>query len=362
MENTNTQITDNDFLLELEGLIDTPETEYAINTEINLNEKIEIFPTENSDNVFSEIHGEMINTPEEKIISAQEVQETEQQLSIDMLIEKDSSIHTSENRKEKSKIVSGIFFWLRYMLTTSLIFWVLLVTMNYQAYYNIAMSYINAEDLQNQSRGLISSVEASNITKKFKEEIVQQKSFIEEDREEIKSKNSVKNLLEISEKNWVGVNIEITPYQNRIVIPKIGKNIPLVNIKNRALDNANELNNIFMKELEKWVIRYPGSAEPGKEWNAFVFGHSSNFPWIKWDYNDVFALLDNVSFDDEILVYYNQKKYRYVVREKNVITPGDVSVLERNKKKSEITLMTCWPIGTTLNRLIVTGELVEEIK
>jgi LPXTG-site transpeptidase (sortase) family protein len=39
-----------------------------------------------------------------------------------------------------------------------------------------------------------------------------------------------------------------------------------------------------------------------------------------------------------------------------------VSVLERNKKKSEITLMTCWPIGTTLNRLIVTGELVEEIK
>jgi hypothetical protein len=73
--------------------------------------------------------------------------------------------------------------------------------MNYQAYYNIAMSYINAEDLQNQSRGLISSVEASNITKKFKEEIVQQKSFIEEDREEIKSKNSVKNLLEISEKN-----------------------------------------------------------------------------------------------------------------------------------------------------------------
>jgi LPXTG-site transpeptidase (sortase) family protein len=76
----------------------------------------------------------------------------------------------------------------------------------------------------------------------------------------------------------------------------------------------------------------------------------------------VFALLDNVTFNDEIFVYYNQKKYRYVVREKNVITPGDVSVLERNKKKSEITLMTCWPIGTTLNRLIVTGELIEEVE
>jgi LPXTG-site transpeptidase (sortase) family protein len=184
---------------------------------------------------------------------------------------------------------------------------------------------------------------------------------MEEEQEEIKTQNSVKHLLEISERNWVWVDIEITPYQNRIIIPKIGKNIPLVDIKNRALDNSNELNNIFMKELEKGVIRYPGSAMPGKNWNAFVFGHSSNFPWIKWDYNDVFSLLDNVEFDDEIIVYYNQKKYRYIVREKSVITPGDTSILERDKNKSEITLMTCWPIGTTLNRLIVTWELVEEL-
>jgi sortase A len=68
----------------------------------------------------------------------------------------------------------------------------------------------------------------------------------------------------------------------------------------------------------------------------------------------VFSLLDNVGFDDEIIVYYNQKKYRYIVKEKKVIAPGDTSILERDKNKSEITLMTCWPIGTTLNRLIVT--------
>jgi sortase (surface protein transpeptidase) len=33
--------------------------------------------------------------------------------------------------------------------------------------------------------------------------------------------------------------------------------------------------------------------------------------------------------------------------------------LKKDKSKSEITLMTCWPVGTTLNRLIVTGELME---
>jgi len=38
-------------------------------------------------------------------------------------------------------------------------------------------------------------------------------------------------------------------------------------------------------------------------------------------YNDVFALLDKVVFDDVVIVYYNQKKYTYKIREKKVITP-----------------------------------------
>jgi sortase A len=121
------------------------------------------------------------------------------------------------------------------------------------------------------------------------------------------------------------------------------------------VSGVDELNNIFMEELENGVIRYPGSALPGQDGNAFIFGHSSNFPWIKGEYNDVFALLDKVVFDDEIVVYYGQEKYTYKIRTKNVIRPGDVSVLKNNEKGgSKITLMTCWPIGTTLNRLVLT--------
>lgn len=335
MENKN-----NDLLSELENLIEEQKTDIAFNNEAIIVEPLSQELLEQNDILESEI-----------LANQDYLEENNDQKTITENIEK----------KQWSKILSWLWFSLRYLLTTSLIFGVLLVTTNYQAYYNIAMSYINAEDLANQSRGLISSVEASNITSKIQNQIVEQQEFITNDQDEIKTQNSVKHLLDISEKNWVWVDIEITPYQNRIIIPKIGKNIPLVDIKNRALDDSNELNNIFMKELEKGVIRYPGSAIPGKNGNAFVFGHSSNFPWIKWEYNDVFSLLDNVGFDDEIIVYYNQKKYKYIVREKNVITPGDTSVLERNKDKAEITLMTCWPIGTTLNRLIVTAELVEEL-
>jgi len=115
-----------------------------------------------------------------------------------------------------------------------------------------------------------------------------------------------------------------------------------------------------MKELAHWVVRYPWSAQPWKTWNTFVFGHSSNFPWAEWDYNDVFAKLDNLQYWNKIYIYYNQKKYTYKVKTKRVVNPKNLKILKRNTWKSEITLMTCFPVWTTLNRLIVIWELIEE--
>jgi sortase (surface protein transpeptidase) len=156
------------------------------------------------------------------------------------------------------------------------------------------------------------------------------------------------------------MNINITPYENRIVIPKIWENIPLLDIENKEVGWMDELNNIFMKELANGVIRYPSSWIPWKIWNPFIFWHSSNFPWIKWEYNDVFALLDKVDLNDEIIVYYGQKKFKYKIKEKRVVKPSNVKILKNSEDKSEITIMTCWPIWTTLNRLILVWDLIKE--
>ncbi len=79
---------------------------------------------------------------------------------------------------------------------------------------------------------------------------------------------------------------------------------------------------------------------------------------MKGNYNDVFALLDELVAGDEIIVYYDQKKFTYKVTDKKVVRPGDVKALsERDPNKKELTLMTCWPIGTTYNRLLVFTEL-----
>jgi LPXTG-site transpeptidase (sortase) family protein len=116
-----------------------------------------------------------------------------------------------------------------------------------------------------------------------------------------------------------------------------------------------------MKELEKGIVRYPGTALPGGVGNSFIFGHSSNNPWIKSEYNDVFALLDTLVYGDEIIVYYDQHKYVYTVVDKTVVKPGDHTTIDaRDSTKKELSLMTCWPVGTTLNRLIVFTQLKEE--
>jgi hypothetical protein len=37
------------------------------------------------------------------------------------------------------------------------------------------------------------------------------------------------------DKKDINLNIEITPYENRVIIPKIGKNIPLLDIQNKNI-------------------------------------------------------------------------------------------------------------------------------
>lgn len=258
-----------------------------------------------------------------------------------------------------SLVFSYIKFVLQFFLTSSVIFLILLVSTNYSAYLSLVNSYINKEELEKSNDGIISSVEASNIILKEKEKLTAHRTTNDLVEKKV-SPHSIKQLMTQSNKQDKPIGVEITPFENRIVIPKIGKNIPLLDIGKKTIEGQNELQQIFMKELENGVIRYPGSAKPGQEGTTFVFGHSSNFPWIDGEYNDVFALLDKVVYDDIVIVYYDQKKYTFKIREKKVILPGDVSVLKRNNKKSEISIMTCWPIGTTLKRLVVVWELIEE--
>lgn len=266
--------------------------------------------------------------------------------------------------QNKINIWGTLLFITKYISTSICIFWVLLVASNYSAYWNIASSILFAEQMEQTKQSLIQSVAAASLqedtTEKKEVNTFRQLESWDQIQAANKQIHDISSFVAKNNGSKIDLGIEVTPYENRIVIPKIGKNIPLLDITQEKVGGVDELNDIFMKELENGVIRYPGSAKPGNEGNSFIFGHSSNFPWMGGEFNDVFALLDKVVFDDEIIVYYGQEKYTYKISKKNVIRPGDVSVLKNdNKDRKQITLMTCWPIGTTLNRLVLTGELIE---
>lgn len=193
-------------------------------------------------------------------------------------------------------------------------------------------------------------------------EVVEEKILIEYPDMVFDRSYNEENLLSgLSTTSASKASFSLVPKENRIIIPRLGKNIPLVDVEMRPWATYETMNDVFMEELKKWIVRYPWTAKPWQKWNAFIFWHSSNYPWISSKYNDVFALLDKLQNGDEIIAYYDGKKYIYKVSDRAIVKPWDVKVLQsRDQNKKEIALMTCWPIGTTLERIIIFGELVEE--
>ncbi len=144
---------------------------------------------------------------------------------------------------------------------------------------------------------------------------------------------------------------EEIPKETRLIIPKINVNAPIIEVENSQ-------ESTIQKGLESGVVHYPGTANPDEVGNYFILGHSSDYIWRKGDYKEVFALLDKLEVNDEIKVYYQSKEYLYRVVDKVIVVENDVQVLAPTSEPT-ISLMTCWPIGTPLKRLIIKGRLVE---
>jgi sortase A len=155
------------------------------------------------------------------------------------------------------------------------------------------------------------------------------------------------------------LNVEVFPTDMRLVIPRINKNVPVVGVNNDNLINQkwDGLEADIQKALQNGVIHYPGTALPGDKGNIVLTGHSSYYPWDPGRFKDVFALLHQVKLEDKIVVYFNQKKFLYQVENIKVVHPQDVDVLARTNGE-KLTLITCTPIGTNLNRLVVTAKLI----
>lgn len=263
--------------------------------------------------------------------------------------------------KKRIQAIKQIKIFFHFIFLTCIIFTVLILVTNWSAYSAFARTIIAPWELEETKNTIENSLLQLDDTSQADIQEKKEKRKKRILQKQIEKSESIKPELSVNhfdqDINRVSLSVNIAPYEDRIIIPKIGKNIPLVNVEHHDASSSQEWHKIFMKELEKWIIKYPGSANPWESGNSFIFWHSSNYPWAKWDYNEVFALLNELENGDEITVFFKQKKFVYVVTEKKVVKPGNVSSLWGEDTQKRMTLMTCWPLGTTLNRLLVITEL-----
>ena len=137
-----------------------------------------------------------------------------------------------------------------------------------------------------------------------------------------------------------------------IVIPKIGANAKVI----PQVDPYDS--RIYQVALTKGVAHAKGTALPNQIGNMFIFSHSSVNLLEASRYNSVFFLLSKLKKNDEIDIYYKGAKYKYEVEEIKTVEAKDVSYLSPNSEVQTLTLMTCWPPGTTLKRLVVISKLI----
>ena len=147
------------------------------------------------------------------------------------------------------------------------------------------------------------------------------------------------------------INVGAEP---RLIIPKINVDVPALYGVGNDYDSQ-------MKAMEKGVAHFaiPGAnSRPGQIGNTVLSGHSSNDLFDTGDYKFIFAQLEKLEKGDTIYLNYESKRYTYVVVGKEVVKPTQVDKLVTGTQKPILTLITCTPLGTAINRLLVTAEQI----
>jgi sortase A len=127
--------------------------------------------------------------------------------------------------------------------------------------------------------------------------------------------------------------------ENLLVMGRIGIEIPLIKSDDeRALNNG------------AWI--YPGASTPGLGANTVIFGH--RFKYLP-PLSDTFYSLSAAKIGDEFFLSWEGKIYNYRVVQIKSIEANDFSVMAQGGGE-RVTLITCTPLFSSRQRLVVVGE------
>ncbi|MEK7639612.1 MAG: sortase [Patescibacteria group bacterium] len=134
----------------------------------------------------------------------------------------------------------------------------------------------------------------------------------------------------------------VRPPDNRLVIPKIGVNLPIV--EGQESEAA----------LWKGAWRIADSSTPKIGGNTVLSAHRFRY---RPPSNLTLYLLDKLQPGDIMIIYWQGKEYDYRVTERKIV-PRDNTDIAEPTLTDQLTVFTCHPLFSTKERLVVIGVLL----
>ncbi len=132
------------------------------------------------------------------------------------------------------------------------------------------------------------------------------------------------------------------PKENRLVIPRIGVDMPIVEGENED-------------SLFRGSWRLPNTSTPDRGGNTVLTVH--RFQYLAGP--NTLALADRLSAGDMIIVYWKtdgvMKEYDFEIAETRLVTPDQTEILNPSVEP-KLTLFTCAPMFSTSHRLVIDGR------
>lgn len=142
---------------------------------------------------------------------------------------------------------------------------------------------------------------------------------------------------------------QLTLSPNTLFIPDLGIKAPI-----QFPTQKNESS--YQQALQTGVALFPGSALPGTLGKSYIFGHSSDVPWNKGDYKNVFALLPNITPNMPIYITgETETVFLCNVSGTAIVKPTETQLTTQPEEPTtkELVLQTSYPIGTAFRRFVV---------
>jgi len=135
-----------------------------------------------------------------------------------------------------------------------------------------------------------------------------------------------------------------------IIVEKIGADAPII----PNVDPSSK--KIYNAALKRGVAHALGSSFPGQPGVTYLFAHSTDTIFNVPRFNAIFYLLNELEIGDRLVLFFDSKRYDYIVRETKITEPEDVSYFTMKTEEEILVLQTCFPPGTTWKRLLVIAQ------